>query len=165
MYKVGEMIHHPNRGLCRVEEITRMRPSSAEPEKDYYKLTPLDSVGSTVFTPVDSDRVKLRRMISKEEARQLIDDFPSIETLKITDERKVENICRDSLASIDCKDWVSLIKVLYKRRNKRLAEGKKVAVSEDRYYQSAVGRLHLELGEALGIEASEVEAYITAQLG
>ena len=164
MYKVGELIHHANRGLCQVEEITSMRASASEPEKRYYKLTPLDSSGSTLFTPVDNGKVKMRRMISREEAQQLISEFPQIHTLEIADDRKVEIVCRESLASVDCKDWVSLIKTLYERRNKRLAAGKKVAASEDRYFQSATGRLHLELGKALGIETDRVEAYIEEQL-
>jgi len=165
MYKVGEYIHHANRGICQVAEITSIKTSGAGSEKQYYKLTPLESMSSTLFTPVENSKVMMRRIMTREDAEKLIGEIPSIQSVQIPDDRKIENVCRTQLASVDCKDWVGLIKTLYQRRQKRLDAGKKVTASEERFFQSATGRLHTELAMAIGIKPEAVEEYITAHIG
>ena len=164
MYKIGEVIHHANRGLCQVEEITSMKASRSEPEKQYYKLVPLGSNGSAIFTPVENPKVKMRRILSKEDAQKLIRDLPSIALLPVDDEKKIEQMCREAMLSIDCRDWIGLIKTLYERRCRRLDAGKKVAASEERYFQSATERLHTELAMAIGIEPDQVIPYIEERI-
>ena len=164
MYKVGELIHHANRGLCKVADVTRMKTSGNGEEKEYYKLIPLDSAGDTVFTPVDNPKVQMRRALTREDADHLIGEMQSIDPLRLEDEKKLETICRGALASIDCRDWVGLIKALYLRRTQRVNEGKKVTASEERCFQSATGRLHTELALAIGIQPERVEEYIAGRL-
>lgn len=164
MYKVGEYIHHANRGICQVEEITTMKTDNKSAEKKYYKLIPLESTASTLFTPVDNPKVMMRRVMTREDAEKLIGEIPAIRSVQIPDERKLESFCRAQLASVDCKDWVGLIKTLYHRRKKRLDAGKKVAASEEKYFQSATERLNTELAMAIGILPEAVDDYIAAHI-
>ena len=164
MFEPGDYIHYSSSGLCRVEEITKLDMSGADRQKLYYRLIPLEGRGSTIYTPVDNERVPMRRALSREEASQLIDELPEIGTITIPDEKKREQVYKEALSSSDCKAWVGLIKTLHGRRNERLKEGKKVTATEERYYQTAIGRLHAEIGLAMGIEKNEVEDFITARI-
>ena len=164
MFEPGDYIHYSSSGLCRVEEITTLNMSGADQKRLYYRLVPLEGHGSTIYTPVDNQKVPMRRALSMEEASRLIDELPGIDLISIHDEKKREQAYKDALASADCKDWVGLIKTLYGRRNQRLKEGKKVTATEEKYYQAALGRLNAEIALAMGIEKNEVEAFINKRV-
>ena len=164
MFKVGEYIHYGSIGLCRVEEITTLSMSAADRDRLYYKLSPMEEHGRIIFTPVDNDRVVMRRVMNKAEAESLIDELPMISLIDIPDEKKRELSYKEALSSPDCHDWVALIKELNRRRQIRIDEGKKVTATEDRYYQSALNRLHNEISVATGVDRGEVEVYIQNRL-
>ena len=165
MFEPGDFIHYSSSGLCRVEEITTLNMSGADQKRLYYRLVPLEGRGSTIYTPVDNQKVPMRRALSKEEASRLIDELPGIGMISIDDEKKREQAYKDALASVDCKEWVGLLKTLYGRRKARLEEGKKVTATEEKYYQAALERLNAEIALAIGIEKNEVEAYISRRIG
>lgn len=54
MYQIGEHIMYKNIGICVVEEIGK--PGfSADKDKEYYTLRPLDATGNArIYVPVDS---------------------------------------------------------------------------------------------------------------
>ena len=164
MFNPGDYIHYGTSGLCRVEEIMKPDFSGVDRNRLYYRLTPLEGHGSTIYTPVDNQKVSMRRAISREDASSLIDELPHIDQLVVEDEKRAEQIFKDALSSPECRDWISLIKTLYLRRRVRTQQGKKVTATEDRYYQAALEQFHSEIGLALDIEKDDVETYITERL-
>ena len=92
MYLVGEYIVYGTSGVCKVEAIGPMEISGVNKDKLYYTLAPLYSKGSKVFTPVDNDKVVMRPVLTKEEARELIEQIPTIELLWVADEKRREDI-------------------------------------------------------------------------
>ena len=79
MFKPGEYIHYGSSGLCRVEEITKLNVSGADKDRLYYRLSPMEGQGGVIYTPVDNQKVQMRRVLSTEEAKQLIDSIPDIQ--------------------------------------------------------------------------------------
>ena len=76
--------------------------------KDKDRLYYTDSfgeTGSTVFAPVDSQKIPMRKIISKEEALLLIEEMKEIAVLGITEERKREETYKNALKTCDCKSW------------------------------------------------------------
>ena len=51
---------------------------------------------------------------------------------------------------------VSIIKMIYQRKQKRLAQGKKSTATDARYFQIAENLLYMELGIALGKPKQEI---------
>ena len=51
---------------------------------------------------------------------------------------------------------VSIIKMIYQRKQKRLAQGKKCTATDARYFQIAENLLYMELGIALGKPKQEI---------
>ena len=78
MYQIGEHIMYKNIGICVVEEIGK--PGfSADKEKEYYTLRPLDATGNArIYVPVDSD-IFMPNIITKKEACTYLKELESME--------------------------------------------------------------------------------------
>ncbi len=161
MFSVGEYIVYGTTGVCKVEEIGTLQMSCVSKDKLYYTMTPLGSQGSKVYVPVDSDKAVMRPVTSKDDAKALVEEIPSIELLWVDDEKRREDIYKTAYRSCDCREWIKIIKTLYLRKMSRIAEGKKVTVVDGKYLHMAEERLYEELGLALGMDKDEVIEYIT----
>lgn len=164
MFQTGDYIVYENRGICKVEGITELGLSGAVKGKKYYELKPIYEEGGKIYSAVDNEKVVMRRMLTKEEAEQLIQDIPHIPQMWIGDEKQREAKYKEAMRSCDCRQWISIIKTLYLRRESRLAQGKKTTNTDDRYFKKAGNNLHGELAMALGMEQSEMEQYIAEKL-
>ena len=160
MFKVGDLIVYGNTGVCTVEKIGRPDLSGISDDKEYYTLLPYYSRNSRIFTPCDNDKVVMRPIMSKKEAEKLLREIPKIEILVITDEKKREECYKETMKTCDCREFVSILKTIYNRKKTRLAEGKKVTASDERYYNMAEDKLFGEMAIALGLEKSQMKTKI-----
>ena len=156
MFKVGDLIVYGNTGVCTVEKIGKPELTGVSDDKEYYTLSPYYSRNSRIFTPCDNDKVVMRPVISKKEAEKLLKEIPKIKLLVITDEKKREERYKETMRTCDCREFVSILKTIYSRKITRLAEGKKVTASDERYFNMAEDKLLGELAIALGVEKSEM---------
>ena len=165
MFEPGDLIYYGTGGLCVVEEVTKLDISGADRERLYYRLSPFERFGSTIYTPVDNHKVAMRKALTREEAELLIREMPQIEALAVKEERQKEQSYKEALNSADCRRWVGVIKSLYRSRKIRLSAGKKVTAVEERYFQMAKERLDSEIAHAMQIGREDVEEYITSRIG
>ena len=114
-----------------------------------------------MYTPVDNDKVIMRKIMSREEAEDLVERITTIETVWIQEEKSREQMYKEAIRTYDCHSLVQIIKTLYLRRQNRLKEGKKVLSSDEQYLRKAEELLYSEMSLALSIPKAEVEAYIT----
>lgn len=63
---------------------------------------------------------------------------------------------KQAVKSNDPEQLVSIIKIIYQRKAKRLAQGKKTTSSDAKYFQIAENLLYAELGAALGKPKQEI---------
>lgn len=94
--------------------------------------------------------------MKKEDAWKLIKEIKAVDGVSVEKEREREKIYKDAINSRDPKCLISIMKTLYIRRKKRLEEGKKSTVIDDRYFKLAENHLHGELAFALGVQKSEI---------
>ena len=160
MFKIGEYIVYGMNGVCRVEEIGPMNMSGIDSNKVYYTLLPLYTKGSRVFTPVDNQKVVMRPVISKKEACDLIDDMKNIEQIDVADDKRRELAYKEAVKSCDCRQLVRIINTVLKRKEERLAQGKKMSACDERYLKQALDTLYGEFAISLKIDKGEVEDFI-----
>ena len=67
---------------------------------------------------------------------------------------------KNNRRSCDCREFISIIKTIHERKLKRLAEGKKVTASDEKYFSMAEDKLYGELAIALEMDKLKVKAYI-----
>ena len=97
MFQPGELLVYGTTGVCRVEEITTPDITRADRGRRYYLLKPLYQDG-VIYAPVDSDKVPIRPVISREEAEALIANGLTEEetdTLRSLLERVIHNLEED----------------------------------------------------------------------
>lgn len=160
MYKAGEYVVKPNTGICRIEEIVEM-DLTGDGRKNYYLLRPINDAKATLYVTVDADRKRLRLAMSEEEARDFIGHIADIEEMWIANEKIREQKYKEALRSNEASELVAIIKNMYMRGQERLAAGKKITATDDKYFQQAENILYTELAFSLQINKEDVRDLIT----
>ena len=164
MFRTGEFVLHGSSGVCQVEGVEEKRLPGGE-KKEYYVLRPVHQ-HYMVYTPVDSDKVFLRPIISREEALRLIDAIPSMHP-QAYDCGVVSELARhyeESFRSHRCVDLVELTMSIYAKRKSCEEKKRKFGVVDERFLKRAEELLFSELAVALGIEKDEVPGYISSRV-
>lgn len=162
MFEIGDYVVYGTKGVCIVQNITMLQVPGEESEREYYVLQPIGDKGATVYLPVDNKKAVIRSVISGDEARELLKEIPEIQALDVPDDKKREVRYKEAMKTCDCRVWVSIIKALYIRRDKRIAMGKKVTALDEKYLKAAEHELYNELSVTLDISNDEMKAYIEA---
>ena len=156
MFQIGELVQYEISGVCKVEEIVQGVPGLQQ-DTQCYLLIPVGEKDGKIYTPVNNDKVKMRRILSSEEVKELMANVSQIQGPVIVNEKQCESIYREELYSADCYRWVGLLKILYARRAARKAAGKKVTATDERYLKNVEERLKEELNLIIGEEATLLE--------
>lgn len=164
MFEKGDYIIYGNAGVCRVEGVTTMDMAGIPKDRLYYILHPEGKPESKLFIPVDKPRSVVRKLISKAEAEELIDDIPDIEILDIVSDKLREERYKECIRSCDSRELIRIIKTIYLRKKKRMEQGKKATNIDESYLKLAEEKLYSELSVLLGIQKSDMENYITARI-
>ena len=162
MFKIGDYVAHYKEGVCEVVNIGKIDMGSSD--KEYYTLKPVYDAGGTVYTPVDHKRDQIRKLITKEEAENLIKEMPKIDIIGVTNEKQREGMYKNALLHNQCREWISLIKTSYGRNKKRLLAGKKTINVDERYMSSAEKFLYGELAVVMEIPRDKVSGYVKEHL-
>ncbi|MDC7291058.1 CarD family transcriptional regulator [Blautia schinkii] len=164
MFKKGDYIVYGHTGICQVLDVTTMDMDGISKDRLYYVLRPDGETDGKIFTPVDNTRLVIRRILSKQEAEDLLDIIPEIEAIDTPDDKLREEKYKQCIKSCDCRDLVRIIKTIYQRKTTRVSNGKKVTATDERYLKLAEENLYSELSKLLGIPKNKMESYITAHV-
>ncbi len=165
MFEVGDTIVCGNNGICRVNEISTIKDiSGIDPNRLYYILEPVMTKASSVVIPVDSDKVVMRKVLTKKEVNRLIEHIPEIEAIREKNDKVREEKFKECMRCHDCEEWIKVIKTLYIRRQERFAKGQKVTATDARYLKAAEDNLYAEFALALEIDKEEVEQFIDERI-
>lgn len=158
MFEIGEYVVYGNKGVCQIKSIGPIDMPGVSKDRIYYTMNQVYMRGSTIFTPTDSD--KLRKVLTESEAKNLIDGIKAIEPDWIRDDKEREKLYTETLRTANCKALCEMMIDLYRRRKRRLADGKKATSTDERYFHAAEDILCGELGIALGIKKDDVKKHI-----
>jgi CarD family transcriptional regulator len=156
MYAIGDHVVKSVDGVCRIDNILHLNMSGIDKNKLYYLLTPIRDEAKKIYIPVDTADRTLRRAMTEESARQLIDRIPEIDEIGIDNEKLRELRYKEAIRSCNPEALVSIIKNIYLRKQKRVALGKKDTVIDSQYFQMAETNLYSELGFALHKDKSDI---------
>lgn len=163
VYHKGEYAVYGSNGVCQVGEVTTLNLDQIPKDRKYYVLYPRNN-GGKVYVPVDKADLKMRRILTREEAEELIEKIPTIVPITVTNEKLLEEMYKKCMRCYDCTEWIRLIKCIYSRKQTRLSEGKKITATDERYMHMAEESLYWELGTALDIPRELVLEYIIKQI-
>ena len=164
VYQKGDKVVCGSKGVCVIEEITTLNIPGVDKMREYYILKPLYMASSTVYLPVDTAGQTMRRVLTLEEVKSLIERIPEIPQITIVSDKLLEQEYKNCLRTDNCEEWVRIIKTIHNRKQKRLAAGRKVTALDARYLKTAQDCLYGEFAVALGMPREEVEGYIVKVL-
>lgn len=164
MFETGDYVVYGHNGICQVIGVTTMDMPGISKDRLYYILRPEGQKEGKIFTPVDSEKMVLRKVMQKEEAEALIAEMPTIETLEVTDEKRREEQYKECIKSCECRELIRIIKTIYLRKQERLSQGKKVTAVDERYLKMAEDNLYSELSMLLGVPKNKMVDYISSRL-
>ena len=157
MFEIGAYVVYGNTGVCRIDDITTLDMPGTNADRQYYVMSSVRNQGRKDYLPVDNTKVVLRSVITRDEALALIEMIPTIEPLIVESDKLREERYKEISRKSDCKSWISIIKTIYARKQERIARGKKVTTTDERYYRMAAEQLYGELAFALEKDVDEVE--------
>lgn len=163
MFEVGEYIVYGTKGVCQVEDITTMQMGDM-PKSQYYVLQPVGQKGSKIYVATGNQKTIMRRILTAQEANELVQEIPQIEELWLDNEKVREEKYKECIRSCKCRDLVKIIKTLYLRKEKRIREGKKITATDERYLKMAEDNLYSELSIPLKVPKTEMPAYISSHI-
>ncbi|OHW63301.1 CarD-like/TRCF domain protein [Andreesenia angusta] len=160
MFEVGDYVIYGGEGVCEVEDICTLDFKDLDKNTLYYVLTPIYRKKTVIYAKAEGAKTFMRRVITKDEAENLINGITSIDTLSISEGENRKEIYKDVLHSYKCQEWIRLIKTLYLRNKERLDQGKDKLKLEEDYLKLSEEYLHGELSVALDMKKEDIRGYI-----
>ena len=165
MFQPGALVLYGTTGVCRVEAITCLQESGPDRHRQYYQLKPFHQDG-VIYAPVDSIKVPIRPIISRETAEALIDLIPTMEAeaYHASSLQALAQHYQSAVRTHDCRNLMELMMSIYAKQKEAEAHKRHLGLLDERYMKQAERLLHGELSVALGIPFEEVPAYIARRV-
>jgi CarD family transcriptional regulator len=125
----------------------------------YYVLQPEQDERTLIFLPVDNPntQAKLKPILDKEQARDILDAMATVETNWITDEAERRAHFRKIIEAGDRTELVRLIKSIRQKKAETGSKKRKTRTADEHSLQAAEKILYDEISSVLGITPQEVE--------
>jgi CarD family transcriptional regulator len=163
MFEITDIVIHPTSGICKIEDI-REEAFGKLGKHTYYVLSPLYENNHTViYIPVDGS-IELRKVLSKENIKDIIKRVNLNNQLWIENDHKRAEKFNNILRSGNQSQIIELIVEIYMKQEEKAKEGKKLHVSDIRILDEAQKMVHQEFAYALNIELDKIGKYIMKEL-
>ena len=165
MFQVDDVIVYGVQGVCKIADTEEKTVNGVK--KTYFVLKPVSDGGATIFVPTDNEHVlkKMRRLLTKEEIHQLIRSMPEENPQWIANENERKERYKHILVKGDHLELIKLIKAIYAHKTEREAEGKRLHMSDERFFKDAEQILYNEFQYVLNLKSKEdLIAYIFEQI-
>jgi len=150
-YQIGDYVLYGLNGTCEIVEIGTL--DFAGPNKIYYSLKPVSDNRSTIFLPVLKEEEIVRKVMSKKEAEDTIEN---IKKSKPATYAPVRENCDKILKSGDNIAVSSMIKMLRNLRKENRKIHKGLNIQEEKILKDAERVLFSEMSTALEMNYQDV---------
>lgn len=157
-FKIGDYLVYRTVGACRVKDIGTLE--FRDDNRRYYTLVPAFDQDSTIYTPVDNDKVMIRPLISKTEANDFINHLPELKPEEYSNNNERFRACKKMLASGDRNQWAAVVYGMFQIAEGKRDKGKSISTGERESLEKAEKLLFGELALALEIDIQKVPEYI-----
>lgn len=115
--------------------------------------------------PTDTADGRMRSVMDRDEAMKFIKSIPEINEKEILNEKMREQEYKTDILSGNHEKIVSVIKLLYVRKQERIAQGKRATATDERYFRQAEDVLFSELSFVLNVPKDQMEQFIAETIG
>ena len=166
MYKIGDFVIYGNTGVCRVEDIIFPEEHQSlnylDKDSSYYILKPIYQSG-TIYSQVDNDKVFMRPIISKDEAKRLMSVIPEV-CPSVCEKKSVQELkeyYESRLKTHECSDLIEVTMSIYLKKEQEELKKRKLKQIDIQYMKKAEEMLSQEFATVLDIPKVKVLKYIS----
>ena len=153
LFNKGDKVFYGQTGVCVVEDVSE-KILTKNIKKLYYTLRPIYQHNNIIYAPALSDKVFIRKIISKAEAQRLIKSVPELLN-KVLDGQTEEDY-QAALESLSSEELLELAVRIYAKKQAAKRIKKKPGFVDEKYLKRAEELLFGELAAALDIPFEEV---------
>jgi len=164
MFKINDTVLYGLDGVCTITDITEKNFGNGSMK--YYILKPIYSNQSTVFVPAGNEELtsKMRCVLTADEVHGLIETAAQDDCIWIDDENRRRETYKEIIGSGRRRSLMSLMKTLNLRRRELVARGKKLHLSDERFYKDAEKLICNEFAFVLKMNPEDIPEYITVRM-
>lgn len=159
MFQRNQYVYYASGGICQVTDVQLSPLDGMPPDRQYYVLHSLHDPNGVMYIPVNSDTVFLRRLLTKEEAENLVEEIPQISPIAESNAKALRVKYAEAMRKHDPAEWVKVIKTV-SQRVRRQSSGSRISETERTFAENAKRYLYAELSLALEVPMQEMEHYI-----
>ncbi|MBQ0079317.1 MAG: CarD family transcriptional regulator [Eubacterium sp.] len=165
-YEIGDLVVYGTNGLCTIEGVEMMSFGAGLPENPYYVLRPDSNSESTVYVPINNEKLvgKLRKLLTEDEINEAIAYCKDTEFVWDNDRRYRNERFRQILAGGVHRDVLCMIRCIYERKHALAIDGKKLPTTDNNILKQAEKLVNEEFSYVLKITPNEVGEYIKSRL-
>ena len=163
MFQKNDMVRYGAHGVCKIEDITEKSFNGAAIQ--YYVLRLVYNDTSTIYGPLHNQTLtqNMRKVLSEEDLRPLIQTMPQEESLWIKNEEMRKARYQEILAGGNRADLIRMPKALYLHQREQQEKGRRLHVGRP-FFKEAEKMLHEEFTLVLGIPREQDLPYNLEQL-
>lgn len=164
MFHINDWIVYGTSGVYCVVDTDLPDPTDSSSSRRYYELQSAKQKCRT-YVPMDSG-VRMRPVLTKEEAEKLIRRIPELDAPLCTEHGKnaAEKYYRDLLQHGDCATITGVVHKLAERRRSLIQSGRHMSFTEEKFLRRGRELLDSEFSISLGIPQDKVASFIRQAL-
>lgn len=154
MFEIGDRVVYGIAGVCEVEDINE--PPIKGIVGKYYFLQPVYDDKGIIYAPVDSNKVHIRPVMSKDEADHVLDLSKGCKQDEELNAKITANLYDEMIKSQEPLKLLHMIRFLYNVKNERAKELRRMKSIDSRMLVMARKLLYGEMAVALDMDLEEV---------
>lgn len=163
MFEIGDKVIYGVVGVCEVEDIAK--PPIKGIEGDYYFLQPVYDSKGIIYSPVKSNKVLMREIMTVKDADKLIERARNCKKDDMLNEKVTPNQYDEMIKSQNAFELMHLIRGLYNIKNERAKDLRKMKSADSRMLLTARKLLYGEMAVSLKRDIEEVTEQMDEYLG
>lgn len=159
MFNVGDYFLYSSQGICQIDSMSDCEINGVS--RRCYIFHPLKNEKARIITPVDNEKVRMRAVILKKEAEDIMRSFGHALNLSWDINKKTRyKMFSDAITSTDPADNAEILKLLILKKEETVSCGKKLPLEDERILGQIRQNLVDELSVALDSSTVQVTDYI-----
>lgn len=159
MFNIGEYVIY-GRNICKVKDIKDNKYN----KESSYVLVPIDDDSLTIDVPAENRLNVIKKILTKEQALELINKIHNIDDMEIINEKMIEYEYKKLIDDGTKESLIKVIKSTYLRNEARKSNKKKISDKENSYFKLAEKILFNELSIALNMSYDDTKKYVIEQV-
>ncbi|MBU9727058.1 CarD family transcriptional regulator [Diplocloster modestus] len=162
MFQINDVIVYENGGVCTIKDIGV--PEFLHTDIQYYTMQPVCDMGRTIYVKTKDNKAYMRTIVSRDEAEEYLTELPAMVGVYNEDDKIRDKEFGSILKSCECSRCFRMYKGISIAQNRKILNGKKLNMNDDRYLHKVEELLSAEYSVIFHISLDQAKEKISSAL-